>query len=140
MRGSLLYGARFNIKGYFGALYTSLTPDTAGREIARYFTVPPIGGFELASIRLHLTRVLDLTRPNSLARAGISDEQLIASQYSVTQEIGLSAWENGFEGLITPSAAIPGQHNLAVFLDNQQPSWRIELTGRSELFLPVEPA
>ena len=24
MRGALLHGARFNIKGYFGALYTSL--------------------------------------------------------------------------------------------------------------------
>jgi RES domain-containing protein len=45
MRGSLQFGARYNIRGYFGALYASLSKETARREIARYFTAPPIGGF-----------------------------------------------------------------------------------------------
>jgi RES domain-containing protein len=58
MRGSLLHGARYNIRGYFGALYTSLTKETARREMARYFTVPPIDGFVEASIGLRLSRVL----------------------------------------------------------------------------------
>jgi RES domain-containing protein len=50
MRGSLLHGARYNIRGYFGTLYTSLSPETAAREMARYFTVPPKDGLVEASI------------------------------------------------------------------------------------------
>jgi RES domain-containing protein len=118
----------------FGALYTSLNADTA-REIARYFTVPPIGGFLQASIELRLTRVLDLTRPDGLARAGLHDNQLIEPRYSLTQEIGRHAWEDGFEGLVTPSAAIPGERNLAIFLDNQRPKWRIGLSGFAKVRL-----
>lgn len=44
MRGSFLHGARYSIRGYFGALYTSLSKETARREMARYFTVPPMAG------------------------------------------------------------------------------------------------
>src|SRR5262245_18779889 len=91
MRGSLLHGARYNIRGYFGALYTSLSRETARREMARYFTVPPIGGFVEASIGLRLSRVVDLTNRKLLRRARIAWEQLIETRFPVTQEIGLRA-------------------------------------------------
>jgi RES domain-containing protein len=129
MRGSFLHGARYNIRGYFGALYTSLSKETARREMARYFTVPPIGGFVEASIGLRLSRVVDLTNRRLLRRATIIWEQLIETQLSITQEIGLRAWENGIEALLAPSAANPAERNLAVFLDNQHPLWRVELTS-----------
>ena len=128
MRGALLHGARYNIRGYFGALYTSLSPAAARREIARYFTVPPLGGFVEASIALRLGRVVDLTNRRLLRRAGIRWEQLIETRFLATQEIGLRAWESGIEALLAPSAADPAERNLAVFLDNQQPSWRVALT------------
>jgi len=127
-RGSFLHGARYNIRGYFGALYTSLSPATAQREMARYFTVPPMGGFVEASIGLNLTRVADLTSRRLLRKACVSWEQLVESRHMVTQEIGLRAWEAGVEALLVPSAADPAERNLAVFLDNQQPLWRVELT------------
>lgn len=129
MRGSFLHGARFNIRGYFGALYTSLSLRTARQEMAKYFTVPPIGGFVEASISLRLSRVVDLTNRRLLRKAGIAWEQLIESRFTITQEIGLRAWETGIEALLTPSAANAGERNLAVFLDNQNPSWQVELTG-----------
>jgi len=47
MRGSFLHGARYNIRGYFGTLYTSLFQETARCEMARYFTAAaaqPRGG------------------------------------------------------------------------------------------------
>lgn len=72
MRGSLLHGARYNIRGYFGALYTSLSRETARREMARYFTVAPRDGFVEASISLRLTRVVDLTDKRLLRKAGIN--------------------------------------------------------------------
>lgn len=128
MRGSVLYGARYNIRGYFGALYTSLSKETARREMARYFTVPPIGGFVEASIGLKLSRVVDLTNRRLLRKAQVAWEQLIEAQFTVTQEIGLRAWEAGIEALLAPSAANPAESNLAVLLDNQSPLWRVELT------------
>jgi len=127
MRGSWLHGARYNIRGYFGALYTSLAKETARREMARYFTVPPVDGFVEASIGLRLSRVLDLTNRKLLGRAGIVWEQLIETRFTVSQEIGLRAWENGIEAVLAPSAANPAERNLAVFLDNQHPVWKLEL-------------
>lgn len=128
MRGALLYGARYNIRGYFGALYTSFSPETAQQEMARYFTVPPMGGFVQASIGLKLTRVADLTSRRLLRKGGIRWEQLVESRHIITQEVGLRAWETGMEALLVPSAADPAERNLAVFLDNQYPLWRVELT------------
>jgi len=129
MRGSFLHGARYNVRAYFGTLYTSLSKETARHEMARYFTVPPSEGFAEASIKLRLSRVLDLTDKKHLRRSGIAWEQLIDARYSFTQEIGVRAWESGLEGLLAPSAARPAECNLAVFLDNQFPRWEVALTG-----------
>jgi RES domain-containing protein len=135
MRGSFLNGARYNIRGYFGALYTSLSKETARREMARYFTVAPIDGFVEASIGLRLSRVVDLTKGSLLRKAGVEREQLIETRFLITQEIGLRAWENGIEALLAPSAANPAERNLVVFLDNQRPGWQVELQniGAEEL-------
>jgi RES domain-containing protein len=129
MRGSFLYGARYNIRCYFGTLYTSLSKETARREMARYFTVPPRDGFVEASIMLRLSRVVDLTNRRQLRKAGVTWEDLIGGRYSITQEIGLRAWESGIEALLAPSAAHAAERNLAVFLDNQRPLWQVALTG-----------
>ena len=129
MRGSLLHGARYNIRGYFGALYTSYTRETARREMARYFTVEPEGGFAEAAIRLRLSRVVDLTNRRLLRQAGVEWAQLVAPELLQTQEIGLRAWESGIEALIAPSAADPEARNLAVLLDNHSAPWRVELAA-----------
>jgi RES domain-containing protein len=131
MRGSFLHGARYNIRGYFGTLYTSLSLETARREMARYFTAAPRGGFVEASILLRLNRVVDLTNTRLLRRPGIEWGQLIGTRYAITQEIGLRAWESGIEALLAPSAAHPAERHLAVFLDNQRPLWEVALTDVS---------
>lgn len=128
MRGAFLHGARYNIRGYFGALYVSLSRETARREVERYFTVPPLGGFVEASIGLRLVRVVDLTNRAIIRTAGILSKELSGQSYTFTREIGLRAWENGIEALLLPSAANPDGRNLAVFLDNQHPVWSVELT------------
>jgi RES domain-containing protein len=127
MRGAFAHGARYNIRGVFGALYTSLSLETARQEIARYFTVPPMNGFIEASINLRLTRVADLTNRRLLRRAGIHHEDLIAPTFTVSQEVALRAWEAGIEGMLAPSAANFSESNLVVFLDNQHPPWTVKL-------------
>jgi RES domain-containing protein len=133
MRGSLLNGARYNIRGYFGALYTSLSVETARHEVARYFTVPPRDGFALASLQLRLNRMVDLTGRKLLRKAKIAWEDLVQPQHTITQEIGLRAWESGIEALLVPSAAVAEQSNLVLFLDNQHPVWGIELAHIEQL-------
>jgi RES domain-containing protein len=76
---------------------------------------------------LRLSRVVDLTNMRLLRKTGIAWEQLIEARYSVTQEVGLRAWENGIEALLAPSAARPAERNLVVFLDNQRPLWEVAL-------------
>lgn len=127
MSGVLLHGARYNIRSYFGALYTSLELETARLELARYYTVPPRDGFVTAAILVRLTQVVDLTRPRLLQCAGVTVADLSATEHIIPQRFGLSAWESGVEALVVPSAAVPGAKNLALFFDNQRPRWRIEL-------------
>jgi len=126
MRGAFLHGARYNIRQYFGCLYTSLKLETARLEIERYFTVPPDCGFLQAAIELRLSRVVDLTDPQVLRKAGLRTADLTGA-HGPCQEIGLRAWESGIEALLVPSAAAPRCKNLAVFLDNQFPGWSLRL-------------
>ncbi len=127
MRGSFLHGARYNLRSYFGALYTSLEIETARQEIARYFTAPTREGFVEAVIELRLSRVVDLTSRRLLQTIGLKPEDLTGNRYFISQEFGLRAWEAGVEALLVPSAAVLGAANLAVFLDNQRQRWRVSL-------------
>ena len=137
MIGAWNRGARYNIRNYFGALYTALDPDTARAEMRRYFTVEPDCGFVETIADLRLSRVVDLTA-HRLGRTGIRRRDLVADSYTVCQEFGLRAWEIGLEGLLVPSAAVRGRKNLVVFLDNQQPGWGIRL--RNVILTRVVPA
>ena len=133
LRGSLLHGARYNLREYFGALYTSMEVETARREAARYYTVPPREGFVEARIELRLTQVVDLTNRLLLRKVKVDPDQMVGSRYWIPQEFGLRAWESGVEGLLAPSAAVTGAVNLVVLLDNQHPGWRIGLRGIAPL-------
>jgi len=127
MSGARDCGARYNIRNYFGALYTALDLATARAEMRRYFTVEPDCGLVEAVIDLELTRVVDLTKHSALRRLGVRSVDLTGERYAVCQEFGLRAWECGLEGLLVPSAAARGRKNLVVFLDNQQPAWSVRL-------------
>ncbi len=127
MRGAWTRGARYNIRNYFGALYTSLELETARAEMRRYFTIPPDCGFVSAVASVHLSRVVDLTNPKSIRHVGLRRMDLAGSSYAVCQEFGLRAWESGLEGLLVPSAGIRGARNLVLFLDNQHPRWSMHL-------------
>jgi len=137
MQGSRLHGSRYNIKDYFGALYTSLKLATAEAEMRRYYTVPPDCGFVAAQVEMHLSRVIDLTSRSLLRKAGLQLSGITADICPATQEFGLQAWEMGVEALLVPSAADPAERNLVVYLDNQRPDWRVRLRSVQPLAPPV---
>jgi len=62
MRGAYHHGGRYNLREYFGALYTSLDIATARKEAGRYYTVPPREGLVEVVMGLRLSRVVNLTR------------------------------------------------------------------------------
>lgn len=130
--GSELYGGRYNQKSAFGALYCGDTPALCRAEVRKATAGRRLGPFMLATIRVELRRVLDLTDHAVLVRLGLRPDDLVGPNWAPTQELGRRAREAGFEALLVPSAAAPGA-NLVLFPDRLGPASAIEL-------LAVEPA
>jgi hypothetical protein len=59
--------------------------------------------------------VLDLTDRTVIERLGLAGADLVDDDYSRTQELADAARAAGFEGLLAPSAALPGRRTLIVF-------------------------
>lgn len=144
--GSLYTGGRYNFVGAFGVLYLACDPHTCLEEVAR---VTRVGGFRAAEnfprtfigIRVRLSKVLDLTDPRMRRRLGVSKELLVATDWERIQEkgreaptqiLGRLARSANFEGILSPSAAWPG-NNLNIFLDNILSSSELSLVNGAQL-------
>jgi hypothetical protein len=85
------------------------------------FTRNPPAGVDLGSARRRMGRVtfevlvLDLTDRSTLARLGITAGDLTSTDRRLCQELSAIAAEAGFEAVLGPSAAAPGETTLAVF-------------------------
>ncbi len=124
MEGALLSGGRYNAAGEFGALYLSETPQVCAAELARRPATPR--DYIVASIRVTLGRICDLTDDGLLADLGLTSSQLKADDWTDTQVLGKLAREAGFEAILVPSAA-GDFNNLVIFMDR--------LGARSEVTL-----
>jgi RES domain-containing protein len=71
----------------------------------------------LATIRVRLSRVLDLTDERVRASLSVDEADLIADDPAIPRAIGEAAHHLGYEAVLAPSAAGHGQV-LAIFLDN----------------------
>jgi len=130
--GSGLYGGRYNPKRAFEALYCGEGPAVCWAEVRKTTGGRRLGPFVLASVMVKLQRVLDLTDHAVLQRLGLRPEDLVASDWAHTQELGRLARQAGFEALLVPSAAPPGR-NLVLFPDRLNPASSVHLVS-------VEPA
>lgn len=86
--GSELYGGRYNPKAGFGPLYCGERPAVCLAEVRRATAGRTLGPFVLASVKVELQRVLDLTDLSILERLGLSPEELVAPDWALTQELG----------------------------------------------------
>lgn len=128
--GSLLRGGRWNAAGVARVVYGSSTPESSVAEslsALRRAGVPPSSSapFVIAAVWAAFD-ALDLTAAVVLEALGLELGDLAADPWwrtqgagreSLTQAVGRAAFEAGLEGLIVPSAAVPGVLNLAVFPD-----------------------
>jgi len=122
--GSLTAGGRFNSPGEFAALYTSLDPVTASKEVARGLKqrgidpsqFPP-GSWWIYELEVEVEAVLDLTSPDILQKIEVKSDALTRGDLQVPRSIAAEARAKGFGALLVPSAAAPESKNLVIFLD-----------------------
>lgn len=122
--GSFKAGGRYNPPNEFGALYTSFAAATAAEEVAKGLRLRGVdpgkfleGDYWIYELELNLENVLDLTDAGVLERSKISYASLVGSEINRTRDIATQARELGYQALVVPSAAAPGDKNLVVFLD-----------------------
>lgn len=125
--GNRYYCGRYHIAGETGILYTSLDEAVAVRELGRHASRGNLkGGLAAGRIKVRLQKVLDLGDEANLRKLGLSREDLISPNYSLTQAISVQARKAGFQGLLVPSAAGRGD-NLLVFENNLAEGCLIEV-------------
>ena len=121
--GSGRNGGRYNSPGDEGILYTSFEKETCIDEVAKGLRArgvdPSDYGPEdwwLYELETSLDAILDLTDENVLKRFQINSADLLQDDVTVTRRIGKQALEEGYQGILAPSAARPGEKNLVIFL------------------------
>lgn len=114
MEGSLQYGGRYNLKSDFGILYTSESEQVCIAERKRAGLSPK--SQMIGKLKVSIEKVLDLTSHETRQLLGLSEEDLTQDDYTLTQEIGSSARQAGYEAIMVSSATRNGR-NLAIFVD-----------------------
>ena len=113
------YGARYHREGTDGAWYASSRERAAWAELFRHHQSPELSPFEvrrrIGRVRVEELAVLDLTDPEVRERIGVTEDELVSGDLSLCQAIGDIASKAGFDGILAPSAALPGEATLAVF-------------------------
>jgi len=146
-QGSFLYGGRWNAIGSFRAVYGS-TDDTVAvaesRATADYakapwpFRTPRL----LVAIELSLQGILDLTdvsirKTLGLTIDGLKEEDWRKTQErgeeSLTQAIGRAVFANRGEGLLVPSARVPGGVNVVYLPENLRKTSRVMVLESEKL-------
>lgn len=139
--GARRLGGRWNPAESFPVVYTALDVDTVDRELARSLAragMSPAAARPrtLATIRVRLTRILDLTDPAMLQRVGVTREEILAEDPALPRAIGDAAHRLGYEAVLAPSATGSGRV-LAVFLDNLAAGSTVEVEAIAEGYRPT---
>jgi len=96
-----------------GGIYAANSAKTALAEVT-YWKVD-LNRRKLIKKRIHLEKVLDLTRKRIRKKLGVTREEITQNDYELPQAIGDWAIENGFDGIRFPSARNPKGWNIVGF-------------------------
>ena len=121
-------------------MYTALEVATVDLELERSarragMTIAMVGPRRLATIRVRLSRVLDLTDADVRAALDVTEADLTGEDPAVPQAIGETAHHLGYEAILAPSAAGTG-HALAIFLDNRAADSVLEVAEVKNGYVP----
>ncbi len=139
LRASAREGGRFNPRHEFGAVYVSLSRETAVRELRRRahrlaVDVADLLPRTMLQLRVNLERVLDLTDPSTATAWGLSAAQLRSDDLTPCQEVAGAARRNGYEAIRYPAASGTGE-NVAIFLDRLHAGSTVQVESAEELAL-----
>jgi len=147
-KGSFKTGGRWSAAGTLRAVNLSASQETAIKESSAsftyyYFAPSDVRPKVLVGVRLRLTRVLDLVDPRGprmlpwvgLEEALAEDWHKVndAGHEALSQALGRAAHAGGAEGLLAPSARIPGGINVVYFPDSLATSSEVGILGEDEL-------
>lgn len=116
----------------FPALYTSLAPEIAIWEMVRRSVSRNLAYLRnniLSELEVDLHRVLDLSDPMPV---GLTVADLTGPDFRVCQDLASSAMARRHEGLLVPSAAMPGL-NLVILPPNLPQPLPIRMLRSTEL-------
>ncbi len=108
--GNVNANHRYSKKGE-GAVYAGVTAETAKAEISNYGTLE---GKILISKDIKLNKVLDLTNKKVLKSLNLTKEDITSDSYDITQRLGTYARENGYDGILAPSARDKKGSNIII--------------------------
>lgn len=125
-------GGRWNRQGSYACLYTAVTQDGARAEYAKSLRRSSAQDLarktrELVSIDVDLERVADLTdratSPVAPNEPFLTSDEPTDLEACRTLADALRA--QGYDGILVPSAAAPGEKNLVIYIDG--PPERVRL-------------
>ncbi len=117
-------GGRWNRRGVYGCLYTAFSQQGVRAEYLKYLQREALSGFavgprDLVSIQVDLEPVADLTdketSPIPPDEPFLTGDEL--ADLEACRALADSLRKDGFVGIIAPSAALPGQKNLIIYID-----------------------
>jgi RES domain-containing protein len=105
---------RFHRAGGVGVWYASSQEQAAWAELFRHFVDDGVDPFEVirrvGSVDVTDLVVLDLTDSTVCVALGVTEDDLVADDYTLCQDIAAAAHAAGFDGILAPAAALPGRN------------------------------
>jgi filamentous hemagglutinin len=139
--GSKFASGRYHVKGEFTAVYASTRVEWAYDEYRNTARNNNISDAKLLPVtlvaaRISLSRVLDLTDVTTQAALQVTEDELVHSKWtskseSITQLIGQTCNEAGFDGIIVPSAN--ERKNIIILIDNASRSSAVRIVNANRL-------
>lgn len=115
---------RWNVPGEYGCIYTALTRQGAEAEyikhLSRYGSSPAMSSpRDLITLIVNASPILDQTsKKTSLVDPGspfLTGSKL--EDIEKCRELADLARDRGFQGILAPSASLPGEKNLIIYVD-----------------------
>lgn len=99
--------------------YWSLTPEGAWAELIRYEALTTEADLDQVRMPIWVCRVasrgiVDFRRATARERYNLTQDNITSDDWTTCQRAGAEV-RQGFRGVITPSAALPGATNLTLF-------------------------
>jgi len=114
-----LYDGRYTRWGQIGVWYGATRERAAWAELFRHSDPSVLSPFQIkrrvGRVRISGIRILDLTDQETLRLLEVDQADLVNDEYSVCQDLSRLAYSSRLDGVLGPSAALPGERTVVVF-------------------------